>query len=368
MKTAKRKHNMLAGFLAIVLALILGAGFPAIPVHAAGGNVYTCDVTPCYRHPVTGAIEDSGGESSYATGQGMVEGTIYPTGIMEVTEDGNYYLTIRMSLMDYTSNHSFWVQNTGDSGWSSPAMGVTANGTDSNGTTADVCIQVPSENCVVRASMYVEPMGRDVVFFLYPSNYVSGNSTDMVSTMITSATTAENSSSTQKDSSQSGGSISGSNPSLSGDSQNSENSGETGAQTNAPAGTDTQTLADTQTGADTHTQPEAETDTQPEADRTTGDTQEAPSLQSSITAPATEDTTTDIPDTTLSSARGLSLSTAGDASADETSASPVGVGQQILILVVSILIAGGILMVVGAILIYYFRKNWYRWGGGEDDE
>ena len=68
-------------------------------------------IHPCYAHPVTGEIEDSGGEASYATGQGMVEGAVYTTGILEVTDSGNYYLTIRLSLMDYTSNHSFWVQS-----------------------------------------------------------------------------------------------------------------------------------------------------------------------------------------------------------------------------------------------------------------
>ena len=88
---------------------------------------------PCYRHPVTGEIEDSGGEASYATGQGMVDGAVYPTGILELTDSGEYYLTIRMSLMDYTANHSFWVQNVGDSGWSTPALGVTGSGTDNNG-------------------------------------------------------------------------------------------------------------------------------------------------------------------------------------------------------------------------------------------
>ena len=154
-------------------------------MQAAGGNVYTCVIHPCYAHPVTGAIEDSGGEASYATGQGMVEGAVYTTGILEVTDSGEYYLTIRLSLMSYTSNHSFWVQNVGDSGWSSPALGVTGNGTDNNGETADVCIQVPSENCVVRGSMYVEPMGRDVIFYLYPSDYTAGNSTDMNATIVT---------------------------------------------------------------------------------------------------------------------------------------------------------------------------------------
>ena len=186
MKIAKTKRKILSAFMTLALAITMMAGFPAIKAYAASGSVYTCTVNRCYAHPVTGVIEDSGGESSYATGQGMVEGCVYNSGILEVTDDGAYYLTIRMSLMDYTSGHSFQVQNVGDSGWSTPSeIGVTGNGSDSNGTTADVCMRVPSENCVVRGSMYVEPMGRDVVFYLYPSDYKEGNSTDMNATMVT---------------------------------------------------------------------------------------------------------------------------------------------------------------------------------------
>ena len=187
MKTEKIVKKVLAGLVtaAAVLIAIIAAG--AVPAQAASGNVYTCVIHPCYAHPVTGEIEDSAGAGNYATGQGMVEGTVYSTGILELTDSGEYYLTVRFSLMDQTSGHSFWVQNVGDSGWAAPAVGVTGNGTDGNGTTADICMQVPSENCVVRCSMYVGPMGRDVVFYLYPSDYAAGNNTNMNATMVTAS-------------------------------------------------------------------------------------------------------------------------------------------------------------------------------------
>ena len=187
MKIRKKVKNKGIGFLAAVLFVFAGVWTTAFPVQAASGNVYTCTVHPCYAHPVTGEIEDSGGEASYATGQGMVDGVVYTTGILELTDSGEYYLTVRFSLMDQTSGHSFWVQNVGDSGWATPAVGVTGNGTDDNGTTADICMQVPGENCVVRCSMYVAPMGRDVVFYLYPSDYAAGNNTNMNATMVTEA-------------------------------------------------------------------------------------------------------------------------------------------------------------------------------------
>ena len=153
---------------AVLMSICLLAMVQPVQVHAASGTVYSCSITPSYRHPVTGVVEDSGGEASYATGQGMVEGCVYTTGMLEVTDAGEYYLTFRMSLVDYTTNHAFQVQNVGDSGWSSTGMAVTATGTDTNGTTADICIQVPSESCVVRGSMYVTPMGRNVIFLNFP--------------------------------------------------------------------------------------------------------------------------------------------------------------------------------------------------------
>ena len=152
MKERKRKKKFLAVVCSMALVFFMRFGTGAALVYGASGTVYTCTIYPCYAHPVTGEIEDSGGEAGYATGQGMLEGILYGNGIMEVTDSGEYYLTIRLSMMDYTSNHSFWVQNVGDSQWSSVSAAITGNGTDTNGSNSDICIQVPSENCVVRGS------------------------------------------------------------------------------------------------------------------------------------------------------------------------------------------------------------------------
>lgn len=183
----KQKDGMLQKMLMAAVFLLVLTVIPQETARAASGTVYTCSVTPSYSNPVTGEIEDAGGEAGYATGQGMVQSVVYSTGILEVTDGGEYYLTVRLGMMDYASGHSFWVQNVGDSGWSAPAVGQTGSGSDGNGTTADICIQVPSENCVVRASMYVEPMGREVIYYFYPSGYSEGNTTDMTATMVTAA-------------------------------------------------------------------------------------------------------------------------------------------------------------------------------------
>ena len=343
MKLAKIKNRIKSVVMASALSLALLAGFPAVEAQAATGSVYTCTINRCYAHPVTGAVEDSGGAGSYATGQGMVEGCVYPTGILEVADDGNYYLTIRLSLMDYTSGHDFQVQSVGDSGWSSTGYAQTGTGSDSNGTTADVVIQVPSENCIVRGTMYVEPMGRNAVFYLYPSDYKEGNNTDMNATMVTGSAASDG---TAAESSSNGGSaVSGSSGSISSGNSSLQSSGSTSSDSSTESAS---------------------------SDSSTGSTSSGKKLQSSISEaakPSSESETPSTDSSTLDSAEGLSLSTAKDAdAADSDSTSTSTSGNKVFQIAIAVLVVGLILIGVVAAVVFYFRKNWRRWGGGQDDD
>lgn len=375
MRIRKFMKKFSAGILGILLALFMGAGFPAVPVQAAAGTVYTCTIHPCYRHPVTGEIEDSGGEASYATGQGMVDGAVYPTGILELTDSGEYYLTIRMSLMDYTANHSFWVQSVGDSGWSTPALGVTGSGTDNNGATSDICIQVPSENCVVRGAMYVEPMGRDVIFYIYPSDFVAGNNTDMNATIVTEASGSSASQSTGT-AQESGTSSQNTDNSASGNSASSSGTGSTVTPSASSLSSGTSGTSSTSDSTDSSTESEAgdsESTDSENTDSASTDTS-VQVLENTIEDPADSAQETETPSTEtkeLDSAQGLSLSTAREAQAEEQVSAALGstaAGSQILVLIISITVSGLLLIGAAAAVIYYFRRNWRRWGGGEDDD
>ena len=335
----------LSGFLWILLL--------AVPARAAAGTVYTCTINRCYAHPVTGEIEDSGGEASYATGQGMVEGAVFSSGLLEVTEGGEYYLTFRISLVDFTSNHGFSVQNVGDSGWSPVTPAVTANGSDNNGTTSDLCILVPSENCIVRGSMYVTPMGRDVVFYFYPNNYTEGNTVGMTAAMVTeiAGSTGEAADSGQID--ESGGIQTG---------MDETRQTNTGGNDESESDEIDQTDAGESSQADTVQTGQANTD-------------EIRQLESSLdqVSPAAPS------DTELNNVQGLRLSTAsetqGDTESQDSQENGSGTGLDIVRLIaavtVSITLSGLILMAVAAVIVCYFRKNWRRWGGYEaagDDE
>ena len=50
-------------------------------VHAAEGGTWVATSTPSYKHPVTGAIEDSGANESI--GQGMTESVLYRKALIE---------------------------------------------------------------------------------------------------------------------------------------------------------------------------------------------------------------------------------------------------------------------------------------------
>lgn len=215
-----KKHIVQLKNWILILVVLLSFGGLSKDVKAASGNVYSCQIARTYEHPVTGKVEDSGGSSSKATGQGMVEGAISSKGLLEVTDSGDYYLTFRISLVDYTSDLSFSVQKRGASGFQTQSVTQTATGKDNNGTTKDLRIKLSSQDSIIRCSMYVKPMGRNVIFYFYPGNYTTGNSVGMKALMVTTSSS---------------------------DTQTSNNNQ---TQTTASAGSETQTTADTQSSDD----------------------------------------------------------------------------------------------------------------------
>lgn len=184
-----KKHIVQLKNWILILVALLSFGGLSKDVKAASGNVYSCQIARTYQHPVTGKVEDSGGSSSKATGQGMVEGAISSKGLLEVTDAGDYYLTFRISLVDYTSDLSFSVQKRGASGFQTQSVIQTATGKDNNGTTKDLRIKLSSQDSIIRCSMYVKPMGRNVIFYFYPGNYTTGNSVGMKALMVTTSNT-----------------------------------------------------------------------------------------------------------------------------------------------------------------------------------
>lgn len=159
--------NFFKTLCSMVVMLALVAGITAIPAYATSNGIYTATATPHYRNPLTGKIEDSGGEDSEVLGQSMTESATYTKALVEVDSNGNTYITVRLKLMDNIQNPTFKVDGN--------SVSASLMQEDYSANTADYRMKVASENSVIRCSMYVVPMGRDVIFFITVSNLNSGS-------------------------------------------------------------------------------------------------------------------------------------------------------------------------------------------------
>ena len=150
----------------MLVLLVFAACFQTMPVLAASPGIYTATATSHYRHPTTGVIEDSGGESSYVLGQSMTDSALNKSALVEVDSGGTTWVTVRLNLMDNIQSPQFQVDGS--------AVSATLMQEDYTNNTADFRMQVNSENSVIRCNMYVVPMGRMVIFYITVGNLQSG--------------------------------------------------------------------------------------------------------------------------------------------------------------------------------------------------
>lgn len=149
----------------VVLALM--AGITAVQALALSNGIYIATATPHYKYPVTGVIEDSVGEGSAVLGQSMTESALYNKALVEVDNKGNTYITVRLKLMDNIENPEFEVDG--------KSVSASLMQEDYTENTADYRMKVPSEKSIIKCSMYVVPMGRQVKFFITVSDLISGS-------------------------------------------------------------------------------------------------------------------------------------------------------------------------------------------------
>ena len=175
--TKRLLRGACAAAFALLAAFAVSSSVLVGTAHAATSAVYTASTAPSYASPVTGAIEDSAGQSNVALAESMTTGCTYPAALVEKDTAGNTFVTLRFKLADQMGAMSFWADNGGDGAFS--AVEAAQMQVDSANNTADWRFQVPSETSNIRVSMYVTPMGRDVVYFTQLTGLVEGN-TDAV--------------------------------------------------------------------------------------------------------------------------------------------------------------------------------------------
>lgn len=279
--------NFFKALCSMVVMLALVAGITAIPAYAASNGIYTATATPHYRNPLTGKIEDSGGEDSDVLGQSMTESATYTKALVEVDSNGNTYITVRLKLMDNIQNPTFKVDGS--------SVSASLMQEDYSANTADYRMKVASENSVIRCSMYVVPMGRDVIFFITVSNLNSGSG-DFVTSISVNNNKSNNSSNNANSSNNSySNNNSGNNNNSSYEPAESSNNSSSSKSSDKKNNKNSDKKKSKETTAPTTVKPSTAAQTTVATEPTTDSAQEVNGLQefdeqgSEVTAPATVD-------------------------------------------------------------------------------
>lgn len=166
-------------FVSALLCAALLAGTAAVNAMALQTGAYTGSVTTSYYNPDTGNVDD-GGTSNAALGEGMCRSATAKTGLVEIDGDGNVWVTIRLQLQSSCSNVAFYTR-TGYDSYSKVSYTITAE--DSGNDSIDYRFVIPSAGTYIKATMYVTPMGRDVLWYLWvdTSTLTSGSGDFVVS-------------------------------------------------------------------------------------------------------------------------------------------------------------------------------------------
>lgn len=168
----------------LLVALLCVSGLKVSTQAAETGTAYIATATASYKHPVTGVIEDSG--NNEGLGQSMTESVLNSKALIEKTDSGKLYATVRIFLTDNISDIKFWTQKRGASSFQS--VSATLMQENIGGVyCSDYRFQIPAEDAIVKASFYVTPMGRDVIFFFDFSNLKEGSDDFIVSVNQSSA-------------------------------------------------------------------------------------------------------------------------------------------------------------------------------------
>lgn len=142
------------------------------PVSALNDGAYLVSRSTSYTNPLTGKTEDGG--ENIALGESMVSNIVESQLLVEQT-NGKYYITVGLGLASNVSNVRFKVMTS--SGSMSSVSATKTGSSSANGDTVNhYRLQVSSLELYISPIMYVNPMGRDVQFFIKPniSSAISG--------------------------------------------------------------------------------------------------------------------------------------------------------------------------------------------------
>ena len=148
---------------------------------AADPGVYTATTSASYTNPDDGSIADAGGSTNQTLGQSMVEGLVQPEAFVE--NDGEQEtVTVRFGQNGMISDVRVAADIDHDGTFDAEATCEKVQESE-DGKTADYRFVAADDSATFKFSIYVEPMGRDVNFFLTLGDLVEGNQAGFVQTV-----------------------------------------------------------------------------------------------------------------------------------------------------------------------------------------
>lgn len=162
---------------ALIVALLLAVSMIS-PAFAASAGTYTGYNETNYYNPDTGNIDD-GGTANAELGVGMCRSATSEDCFLEVDSNGNAWLTVRLLLQSNCRDIKLYTRNGYDS-YSQVNYEVMQE--NSSGDYVDYRFRVNStDNIQLKATMYVIPMGRDVLWYMTCKNFTPGSGNFVVS-------------------------------------------------------------------------------------------------------------------------------------------------------------------------------------------
>ncbi len=148
--------------IAMGVCLLLLTGLLTTPVLALDSGAYTASVVTSYYNPDTGNVDD-GGTSNAALGEGMCRSATDTTALVEVDGD-DIWITIRLLLQSNCKNVTFYTRTDYDN---YAKVNYTVTAEDSANDSVDFRFKASDPGVKLKCTMYVTPMGRDVLWYLY---------------------------------------------------------------------------------------------------------------------------------------------------------------------------------------------------------
>lgn len=154
-----RKLTVIVGCMIAAMALLCVGAAAA----ETKPGVYTGSMVTTYYNPDTGNVDD-GGTANAVLGEGMCRSATDKTAFVEVDQDGNVWVTVRLLLQSNCSNVALYTRSGYDS---YTKVDHTIMMEDAANDSIDYRIKVSEPGQKLKCTMYVAPMGRDVLWYLY---------------------------------------------------------------------------------------------------------------------------------------------------------------------------------------------------------